>query len=212
MITAFLSWLKRIFGIKDTYAPAVPVSEPVVLVPIDPATFFDAAFEYTMVNEGGYSDVPDDRGGKTNYGIIESEYARWLGRPVTEADMRNLTKTVAKQIYFKWYWSPLHIERITAKNVAIALFDRAVLNGLTGCSRHVRVVLGYEEKSNGDSANFDGLIAAVNKMDPITFVMKLADRCEAKHRRVVELDRSQARFLKGWLNRVNRMRRELGNG
>jgi len=87
-----------------------------------------------------------------------------------------------------------------------------VLNGLTGVSRHVRVVCGHEEKGNGDKANFDEHMAEVNAMNPVQFVMRLADRCEAKHRATVAAAPDQKRFLLGWLRRVNRQRKLLGDG
>ena len=40
---------------------------------------YNRAFEYAVGNEGGYSDHPADRGGKTKYGITESTLRRWRG-------------------------------------------------------------------------------------------------------------------------------------
>ena len=173
---------------------------------------FRKALAYTFVNEGGFSNVKEDRGGPTNFGITIHDLEKWRGKKLTADQVKSMAREEAEKIYEAWYWKPIHLDRIENENVAIALFDRAVLNGLTGVSRHVRVVCGEAEKGNGDKANFDAHIDEVNAMNPVAFVMRLADRCDLKHRATVAAAPDQARFLKGWLNRVNRMRRLLGDG
>lgn len=220
MFKKIAEFFRKLFGGAEKPAPVFdfptpskpPAPKPAPVIPGDPSDVFHKALKYTFRNEGGFSNVKEDHGGATNFGIIREELARWRGHPVTAEDVKNMKREEAEAIYEAWYWKPIHLSKIENENVAIALFDRAVLNGLTGVSRHVRVVTGNEEKSFKDAANFDPLIAEVNSINPIAFIMRLADRCESKHRAVVEADSSQGRFLYGWLNRVNRMRRELGDG
>lgn len=172
-------------------------------------TFFFEAFDYTLKNEGEFSNHPADHGGPTRWGIIQSEYSKYIGHPASIGEMKNLPVEHAKDIYRKNYWVPLSLDKIESIEIAIAIFDRAVLNGLTGCSRLVRQALG--ELENGQ-ANFDSQIDIINMTAPTAFVMRLADACEYQHRARVSAHPDQRVFLKGWLNRVNRMRRELGDG
>lgn len=192
-------------------APA-PVAAPVSAPTIQPdgrnPTFLKA-LAYTFKNEGGFSNVKEDRGGPTNFGITIHDLSRWRGKKLTADDVSKMERGEAEAIYDAWYWRPIHLSMINNEKVAIALFDRAVLNGLTGVSRHVRVVCGYPEKHFNDAANFDALLSKVNAIDPKSFILRLADRCEEKHRAVVAADPTQKRFLAGWLNRVERMRVEL---
>jgi lysozyme family protein len=167
---------------------------------------FDKAFEYTIGNEGGYSNIPEDKGGPTNWGIIQEELARWRDHPVSANDVRLLTQSEAKRIYKAWYWDKLNLDKIQNEKVAMAIFDRAILNGLTGVSRYVRTI--FNDTSN-DGPNFNNLIELINLYNSRKFVIKLSDLCEKAHRERVEKDPTQERFLKGWLNRVNRMRVEL---
>jgi len=207
----FWAWVKSLFTKKEEKAEVI--EKPVVpKTPTIGGSVFKMALEYTFINEGGFSNVKEDKGGPTKYGITIHDLQKWRGKTLSADDVRNMTQQEAEKIYEAWYWRPMHLDRITDQNVAIALFDRAVLNGLTGVSRHVRVVCGEAEKGYGDKANFDELIDEVNSMNPVKFVMFLADRCDSKHRATVAADPSQARFLRGWLNRVNRMRKILGDG
>lgn len=189
-----------------------PVPPPPPTDKVEPGTkppaldTFHKALAYTFVNEGGFSNVKEDKGGATNFGIIREELARWRHHDVSASDVANMKREEAEAIYKAWYWDALKLDQIQNEKVAIALFDRSVLNGLTGVSRHVRNIFNWHKD---DAANFFPLIQDVNAEDPRTFVLKLADYCEAAHRQRVKNDSSQERFLKGWLNRVDRMRREL---
>jgi len=169
--------------------------------------FFPEAFAYTLGNEGGFTNDPNDYGGPTNWGIIQSEYSRYIGHPASIDEIKHMPKEHAEDIYRHNYWNPLAIARIQNKHVAMALFDRSVLNGLLGVSQRTATALGLPKPVKA------GLpIDVINAHDPVKFVMALADACEAAHRARVQQDHSQQKFLRGWLNRVNRMRKELGDG
>ena len=66
-------------------------------------TTFITAFEKVIGIEGGYSDDPDDRGGKTKFGITEA-VARAHGY---RGEMRDLGLTTARKIYKSSYWDVL---------------------------------------------------------------------------------------------------------
>jgi lysozyme family protein len=173
---------------------------------------FHKALEYTFKNEGGFSNIKEDKGGATNFGITRETLSKWRKYEVSPSQVEHMKRDEAEAIYKAWYWDAINLSKIENEHVAIALFDRAVLNGLAGVSRHVRVVLGRGERDGGDASNFNKEIEEINQTNPVAFVMRLADRCEAKHRAHVAADPDQQRFLPGWLNRVNRMRKELGDG
>lgn len=187
---------------------ALAIFPPVDSTPIS-TDFFDDAFSYTLGNEGEYSNHPSDGGGPTRWGVIQIEYSRYIGHPASIEEMQNLPIEHAKDIYKNQYWNALGLDGIEARNVAIALFDRAVLNGLFGSSKLVRQTMGIEENGR---VGFKELFSNINLTNPVAFVMRLADFCEAQHRARVAEKPNQRVFLPGWLNRVNRMRRELGDG
>lgn len=195
--------------LKAIGLPHLVQGAPPVVEPQPSGSHFDAAFQYTLGNEGGFTNHPNDLGGPTNWGIIQSEYSRYIGHPASIEEMRNMPIEHAKDIYRNQYWNALSLEGIEIKNVAIALFDRAVLNGLMGCSRLVRQTLGLAETTR---VGFSEQFGNINTTNPATFVMRLADFCEKQHRDRVTARPDQGVFLRGWLNRVNKMRRELGDG
>lgn len=66
--------------------------------------------------EGGYSDNPNDAGGKTMFGITE-KVARANGYT---GDMRNLPIELARKIYFKQYITDPGFDRVLSLSPAIA--------------------------------------------------------------------------------------------
>ncbi len=206
------TFLKNLFASK----PPPVLADPHPAIVDNPApdstdkeAVFRRALVYTFKNEGGFSNVKEDKGGPTKYGITISTLTRWRKKTVTADDVRNMQQSEAEAIYKAWYWNPISLDKIENDHVQMALFDRAVLNGLEGVSTHVENVLGEPHDA---SHNFNKCIDKVNQTNPVAFVMRLADQCEAAHRRRVVQDPTQKRFLVGWLNRVNRMRKELGDG
>lgn len=60
---------------------------------------FQKAISFILNQEGGYSNHPNDPGKATKYGITQAE--------VPEMDVKKLTKTRAKEIYFERYYQPM---------------------------------------------------------------------------------------------------------
>ena len=92
---------------------------------------FYEAVKFTIENEGGYSDDPDDKGGKTKYGISQASNP--------EVDVENLTLTEAELIYRKKYWNPLYAQ--LPKKLGIKLFDIGVNIGVKTSIRVLQATL-----------------------------------------------------------------------
>lgn len=78
---------------------------------------FKAALAFTMGEEKGYQDDPDDCGNYcsgqagdgplvgTNFGISAPVLSSWLGRPATRQDMLDLTQDTAQAIFRALFWN-----------------------------------------------------------------------------------------------------------
>lgn len=105
---------------------------------------FEKAFNHTVGVEGGYSDHPSDRGGKTMYGITE-EVARAYGYT---GDMRKLPLSTAKDIYNKKYWNKLRLDDISklSESLACKLFDISVNMGQARAGLFLQIALNSFNK------------------------------------------------------------------
>lgn len=154
---------------------------------------FDAAIIKTIAHEGGarYTETPGDAGGATKYGISKRAYP--------QLDIANLNETQARDIYRADYWNAVHGDEIAAQGVAENLFDTAVNMGTGRAVKLAQISLGIKP---ADGKMTPALVAALNAADPERFV---ADFTLAKVARYVGLcnnNRSQSKFLLGWLNRA----------
>lgn len=102
-----------------------------------------------------------------------------------DVDVRNLTREGAKAIYRERYWEPIGAEQLPAEIRDVA-FDAAVNQGV-GWTRDAL------KEAGGDVDRFVALR-------------------EARYREIVAEDPSQAKFLRGWLNRLGRFRETTDAG
>ena len=159
---------------------------------------FNKFLDYIFEVEGGFTNDENDRGGATNFGIIEEE-ARKFGYT---GDMRNLTKDFAKNIYLKKYYLGNHIDKITDDRVALSIFDWAVNSGGKGIKKAQIVANKF-----GANLIIDGIIGnktleAINAIDPKMFLKEYHEMQRTFYKNLAARDSSQEDFLKGWLNRV----------
>jgi lysozyme family protein len=89
---------------------------------------FDECVELMLAHEGGYVDHPKDPGGRTNLGVTQRVWEEWMGRPVSEKEMRALTPLMVKPLYKRKYWDAVRADDLVA-GVDYCVFDVAVNSG-----------------------------------------------------------------------------------
>lgn len=181
-------------------------------------TAFERALEFTLQFEGGYVNDPADRGGETNFGISK--------RAHPTVDIKNLTREGASTIYFVHYWRKIGGESL-APATATAVFDFAVNSGVPRASRALQRAIGT--RADGDvgpntlQAAQTILSGPRSTQDPWMAhettqhaVQRLRDHALAHHiqsQRIrlltgfVAAQPTQAKFLRGWMNRVMELTR-----
>ena len=86
--------------------------------------------------EGGYADNPNDRGGRTNYGITEG-FLESIGYGKAPEE---ITIDEAKELYQEYFWAPVQGDDLPAP-VALIVFDMAVNSGVKTAVRRLQYVL-----------------------------------------------------------------------
>ncbi len=167
---------------------------------------FDEAFKFTMFNEGGFSNIPEDAGGATNFGITIKTLKYYRNKPVTIDDVRSLTIQEVKEIYKKLYWLELKCDRINETAICICLFDVGVLFGVKRCSLLAQKAL----RECGSILLCDGKIgeASINALNDTSankFIGAFYGKVSSRIKRIVAAKPTQAIFKKGWDARVSRM-------
>lgn len=173
---------------------------------------FNKALNFTLKWEGGYSDDPADRGGKTFCGITERTLATARGYGLTKIrNVKELDRPTICRIYKRMFWVPSASDRLPYP-LCVCEFDTAVLSGGRNSVKTLQYTL------NGlfnVGLAIDGTFG-VKTLKSVTMywpehsramlVRYLAQR-EAHHRLVVAKDVTQEKFLGGWLNRNNALKK-----
>lgn len=142
---------------------------------------FKKALEFVLKWEGGYVNNPNDKGGATNKGITQYTFNAWLkSKGLPTRDVKFITDSEVYDIYYEQYWKRAGCENMSPK-FAVLAFDTAVNMGLARVNQFLRAAeWKYPEK----------FIAAR----------------EAKYREFAKYG-NQKIFLKGWLNRLNDLKK-----
>lgn len=141
---------------------------------------FKNSINIVFTNEGGFSDDPNDLGGRTNMGITQRTYNDYCKRHgLKETDVKNITKEEATNVYYNDYWKASGADKIENPVGALILFDTSVLHGVGQAKQ-------FYKQSNG---NFEKMLQL---------------RKEYYANRVKEKP-SQKKYLNGWNNRTDNL-------
>lgn len=160
---------------------------------------FLPAFERMIVNEGGYvlHTVAGDRGGMTYAGIARNFHPSWQGWKVIDQGETPPAELV-RQFYRSNFWAPLRLDEVEHQEVAGNLFDFGVNAGLGTAAKLAQLVVGVTPDGKVGAKT----LSALNAIDPDLFVARYALAKIARYRDIVVKNRTQQRFLVGWLNRA----------
>lgn len=102
---------------------------------------FDQALEWLLNHEGGFVNHPQDPGGMTNLGVTKKVYEQWLGRDVTESEMRDLKPSDVAPLYKKKYWNRIKCDQLP-QGVDVFCFDWCVNSGPKRPAQALQRIIG----------------------------------------------------------------------
>jgi lysozyme family protein len=163
---------------------------------------FLVAYENMMLDEGGYvlHNVPGDRGGMTYAGIARKMNPNWPGWAHID---RNETppSDLVRQFYREGYWKPLMGDLIKSQRVASNLFNFAVNTSAPGrptvAVKLAQIVVG----ATPDGVFGPKTLQLISAMDEDKFILAYTLAKITRYRDIVAKDKTQLKFLMGWLNR-----------
>lgn len=199
--------------------PNDPATTPPVPTTIAPKTgdqaspgldAFNYAIRFVMKNEDGmdwdhdngeYTNNPKDPGGRTMWGIIQTEYEGFLGRKLSEDEIKAMPRETAVAIYRKNFWEPIHGDSYINQAIVTAIMDTCVNKGLGGC-----MVILTDALNNHFPVRYGSdLIAAANALDAPTFMNKFEPAVERYIARRIADYPNMEWARKGWMNRSKRL-------
>lgn len=147
---------------------------------------FEQAVRIVLMHEGGLSDIPEDPGGLTKFGISQ--------RAFPKLDIRNLTLDGAKEIYRQHYWDMCRCDKLPSW-ARLIVFDCAVNQGVARATTFIQRI---------GKVKVDGIIGpltieSLSKVDPMEFVY----RYKTQRRQAYVKNPNWPVFGKGWIARLD---------
>lgn len=182
---------------------------------------FNSAILTVLRNEGGFSNDKADKGGATNHGI-STRFLKQIDKDidgdghVTSKDAKSITKETAIELYKKYFWDHYNLEKIRDINVATKAFDLFVnMRGKSAGKILQKACNSFcEDGSLNKKLIVDGIagsktMLAINSIAMFTVNKSLLLKAikheqSAFYHAIVKSNKTQAKFLKGWLARAAR--------
>ncbi len=162
---------------------------------------FEKHIDALIRKEGGYKlvDVKHDRGGRTYAGISERSHPDWPGwAALDEGASPARMEGLVQAVYRDKYWNAIWGDDIDSDLVAEMMFSSAVLSGARRSVRMAQQCSGAES----DGLMGPNTLKAINSMEPDLFEARFTLARIDRYRKICNRDRSQVKFLLGWLNRA----------
>lgn len=184
---------------------------------------FKKSIIYTLGYEGWdlITDDPSDKGGATRYGI-SLNFAQETDdldtfdlnddSQITKEDIKLLTSDKALDIYKEYFWDIARLDDLSSDKKAFIFFDAIVNHGLknaTGLAQKTLIDLGFKIKF--DKIFGKNTFNALEQADEDEFVKIFLQKRKNFFQAIVNNNPSQNRFIKGWLNRIEKCRRDVEN-
>ena len=155
---------------------------------------WEKSLALVLKSEGGYVNNPADPGGMTNLGVTKAVWEEWVGHPVDEKIMRELTPERVAPLYKRKYWDACNCDNLPL-GIDYLVFDFAVNAGVGRSAKTLQTAIGCVP----DGAIGPNTMAAINKAEP----KSLIDKFSTVKTNFYQSLKTFSVFGKGWLRRVD---------
>lgn len=173
---------------------------------------FEKALSFTLRWEGGYVNHPDDPGGATNFGVTQGVYNAFRKSKGLETQtVRIITKNEVDEIYLTNYWGRANCDDVAhvSEELAAVHFDSAVNHGVGQANKFLQRTVGVDADGIFGNRTMTAVRLAVSKGDDV--VSGYIGQREIFYRTLVHNKPKMGVFLKGWLNRIESLRKFVDN-
>lgn len=155
---------------------------------------FAEALQVILHHEGLWSDHKDDPGGATMKGVTMAVFEKFLGRPATKDELRNISDEQLQTIYGNQYWNRIAGDRLPA-GLDLCVFDMAVNAGPGRAVKLLQEIVGVP----ADGGLGPRTLAAVAEQDPLSLIRQFSE----ERRKFYKSLKTFEVFGRGWLRRVD---------
>jgi len=145
---------------------------------------------------------PEDPGGVTKYGIDKSAHPE-----LSVSDIENLTEAQAVEIYRRENWEGTKADQLPSR-FAQVVFDMSVLDGTSRGVRALQMAVGVGVNADLSQRTIDAAQEAAAKTSTLNAALnQMLEIREARYRKLAAAKPIFQKFLHGWLNRSDDLRK-----
>lgn len=165
---------------------------------------FIKALSYTLQFEGGFSDDPADSGGATNYGITQHVYDSYrTSKGEIVQSVKLLSDAEVSDVYYKLYWIKNHCDVLPDK-IDTAVFDFAV-NAGNEAMRELQLICNVKVDGIFGPKTMAAVLSFY-ETSPEVMLNTYFDAREKFYKNLADRIPKDRKFLKGWINRTEKLR------
>jgi len=168
---------------------------------------FNECLNFVLEVEGGYCNDPSDSGGATNCGITQSVYDEYRVRTGRNRQpVVGIGADEVADIYRVRYWQSVRADQLP-RAVDLVVFDAAVNHGPR------QAILFLQRAVGADDDGVIGPNTIAEVQHDVRNGIDVADAVIVSRREfykmLVARKPSQIKFLKGWMNRLDKLNAEI---
>lgn len=158
--------------------------------------------------EGGWSDHPNDHGGKTNMGVTLTTwksvgYDKDMDGDIDADDLRLINKDdVIQRVMRPWFWNKMRADDIESQAVANIIVDWAWMSGPVNVAKRIQTILGVK----ADGVFGPITVKAINGTKPYNLFCCIWQIRDSFYKDIIRKDPTQEKFRNGWLRRLYAIR------
>jgi hypothetical protein len=154
---------------------------------------FESSLAFVLGAEGGLANDPVDKGGPTNLGITQAVYSEWLQRHgLRDAPVAKISHEEGDAVYHELFWNAGNCGSLPSP-LNLCHFDGLVQHG-PGAAGAILMAATWAAPGQPPEREAFAYLALRYSL----------------YNRIVVKDPSQARFMKGWRNRLSALRVKAG--
>ena len=165
-------------------------------------TNFETALKALLNHEGGFVNHPKDPGGMTNLGVTKKVWEEWVGHPVDELAMQDLTPDMVAPLYKAKYWNKVYGDKLP-HGVDLCVFDCAVNSGVSRAAKLLQRAVGVDD----DGVIGNMTLTACEAVSPDLIIQRFSEERLA----FLQALPTFATFGKSWSRRVAEVETQAQN-
>lgn len=150
---------------------------------------FISIMQSVLIFEGGFSDIIDDPGGATHYGITQETYNIYNSKKgLPQKSVKYITLDEVYDCYYRYYYRPAGCDTLPSA-ISFVHFDTSINFGIGGSKKLLLKTLKSQN------------IAKIDTLQDKEIALAYIEIRKERRYEIVSYNEKKRKFLKGWLNR-----------